>query len=149
MTKTLTERQAFVVFPMGSKRFALSAEQVSELARHKTHEADEPQSFPHTTSLLVGVVVRRNQIVPVADLAPLLIGPDAPERKFYLVVDWAINGKTRRMAIPVTGECELADAERLPVSGKLPPYVSGLLSFGGDIVEVLDIERLLSAEVGA
>ncbi|HVH89360.1 MAG TPA: chemotaxis protein CheW, partial [Terriglobales bacterium] len=110
MTKTLTERQAFVVFPMGSKRFALSAEQVSELARHKTHEADEPQSFPHTTSLLVGVVVRRNQIVPVADLAPVLIGPDAPERKFYLVVDWAINGKTRRMAIPVTGECELADA---------------------------------------
>jgi chemotaxis signal transduction protein len=132
---------------MGNKRFALSAEQVTELARHKAHHEDEPQSFPHTTPLLIGVVVRRNQIVPVADLAPVLIGPNGPERKFYLVVNRAVNGKTIRMAIPVTGECELADAEPLPVTGTLPPYVSGLLSFDGEIVEVLDIEQLMSAEV--
>lgn len=149
MNRELTNRQPFVLFPIGNKRFALSADQVSELARHKTHAEDEPQSFPHTTPLLVGVVVRRNQIVPVADLAPLLVGPDAPERKFYLVVNRAVNGKPTRMAIPVTGECELAEAEPLPITSKLPPYVSGLLSFGEETVEVLDIEQLMSAEVRA
>ena len=96
MIGELTNRQPFVLFPMGKKRFALHAEQVSELARHKTHADDEPQSFPHTTPLLVGVVLRRNQIVPVADLAPILIGPDAPERKFYLVVNRTVNGKPTR-----------------------------------------------------
>lgn len=137
-------RHTFVLFPLGKKRFALSAEQVSELARQ-----DEPQTFPHTTPLLTGVVLRRNHILPVADVAPVLIGPDAPARKFFLVVNRKVRGKSSPMAIPVTGECELADAEELPVTGKLPPYVTGLLSVQDEIVEVLDVEKLISTEVRA
>jgi chemotaxis signal transduction protein len=49
----------------------------------------------------------------------------------------------------VTGECELIDAEQLPVTGKLPAYVCGLLSLKDEIVEVLDIEKLMSSGVGA
>jgi chemotaxis signal transduction protein len=142
MTQSIATRQAFVLFPLGKKRYALSAGQVSELARQ-----DAPQTFPHTTPLLTGVVLRRNQIVPVADVAPLLIGSDAPARKFFLVVNRQVNGKSNSMAIPVTGECELADAEELPVSSELPPYVSGLLSFRDEVVEVLDLEKLIPAEV--
>ena len=144
MKETITTRQAFVLFPMGKRRFALSAENVSELARQ-----DALQTFPHTTPLLTGVVLRRNHIVPVADIAPVLIGPDAPPRKFFLVINRQARGKTSPMAIPVTGECELAEAEELPVTGKLPPYVSGLLSLHDEIVEVLDVEKLLSTEVRA
>ena len=135
--------EAFVLFPLGKKRFALPARQVNELARQ-----DEPQTFPHTTPLVTGVVLRRNQIVPVADIAPMLVGPDAPERKFYLVINRQTKGKSRT-AVPVTGECELANAEQLPVTGKLPPYVCGLLSLHDEIVEVLDFEQLMAAEVRA
>jgi len=142
MTETITNRQTFVLFPLGEKRYALSAERVRELARQ-----DALQTFPHTTPLLTGVVLRRNYIVPVADIAPVLIGPDAPARKFFLVVNRQVCGKSSPMAIPVTGECELADAEELPMTGELPPYVSGLLSLQDEIVEVLDIEKLLSMEV--
>jgi len=149
VSKGFTDRQTFVVFPMGKKRFALPAHQVSELARHKRNHDYEQQIFPHTTPLLTGVVLRRNQIIPVADVAPILVGGDAPERKFYLVLDRQVEGKLNRTAIPVTGECELAEAEQLPASGKLPPYISGLLSFKDEMVEVLDFERLMSAEVPA
>jgi chemotaxis signal transduction protein len=76
----------------------------------------------------------------------MLIGPDAPARKFFLVVNRQVCGKSSPMAIPVTGECELADAEELPTTGELPPYVSGLLSLQDEIVEVLDVEKLLSME---
>ncbi len=107
------------------------------------------QSFPHTTPLLVGVILRRNQIVPVADIAPLLVGPDAPERKFYLVIQRDIEGKAARVAIPVTGECELAEATQQPGTGKLPEYTCGLLSLSDEIVEVLDIERLMPTETHA
>lgn len=146
MSSFLSTRETFVLFPMGKKRFALPATQVSELARSQRSPQEQAQWFPHTTPLITGVVLRRNQIVPVADLAPVLIGPDAPERKFYLVIDRA-HGKSRRMAIPVTGECELADSEQLPVTGNLPSYVCGLLSLKEEIVEVLDVERLMSSEV--
>jgi chemotaxis signal transduction protein len=63
------------------------------------------------------------------------------------VVNRQTKGRTSRTAIPVTGECELANVEQLPVTGKLPPYVCGLLSLHDEIIEVLDIERLMSAEV--
>lgn len=150
MTKGSKTRDNFVLFPLGKKRFALSAEQVSELSRQRAHGEDEQQTFPHTTRLLTGVVLRRNQIVPVADIAPALIGPEVLERKFYLIVNLGLRGKVNRAAVPVTGECELAEAERLPVTGKLPLYVSGLLSLNNEeIVEVLDLERLISAEVRA
>lgn len=141
MTIAATTHETFVLFPLGKKRFAFPATQVNELARQ-----DEQQTFPHTTPLLTGVVLRRNQIVPVADIAPVLIGPDAPARKFYLVVNRERKGKSSRAAIPVTGECELTNAEQLPVTGKLPTYVCGLLSLQDEIVEVLDFERLLSSE---
>jgi len=149
MTTLSKARDSFVLFPLGKKRFALLAEGVSELARQRLHGEDEQQTFPHTTRMLTGVIVRRNQIIPVADIAPALIGPEIPERKFYLIVNLTARGKMSRAAVPVTGECELAEAERLPANGKLPPYVSGLLSVNDELVEVLDLERLMSAEVRA
>jgi len=149
MTKRSKAGENFVLFPLGRKRFALSAEQVSELSRPREHGEEEQQTFPHTTRFLTGVLLRRNQIVPVADIAPALIGPEVPERKFYLIVHLSDRSKVTRAAVPVTGECELAEAERLPANGKLPPYVSGLLSLNDEIVEVLDLERLMAAEVRA
>ena len=143
------EQRSYVLFPMGKKRFALPAEQVSELARPRGQSREEMQSFPHTTPHLAGVILRRNQIVPVADVAPLLVGPDAPERKFYLVIQRDIAGNAVRIAIPVTGECELADATQQPGTGKLPEYICGLLSLSDEIVEVLDIERLMPMEAHA
>ena len=146
---SIFNEQSYVLFPMGRKRFALPAEQVSELARPRGQAQEEMQSFPHTTPLLTGVIVRRNQIVPIADVAPLLVGPDAPERKFYLVVQREVQGRSARIAIPVTGECELAAATQQPGASKLPEYVCGLLSLSNEIVEVLDIERLLPMEAQA
>jgi chemotaxis signal transduction protein len=141
MTATTT-KEAFVVFPMGKKRFALSAEYVSELARQ-----DTCQQFPHTSPLITGVVLRRNQVVPVVDVAPVLVGANAPLRKFFLVIQRTRKGNTEQMAIPVSGECELAQSEQLPVTGKLPAYVAGVLSLQDEIIEILDVDKLISTEV--
>lgn len=147
--RIFNEQRSFVLFPVGNKRFALPAEHVSELARPGSQTREELQSFPHTTPFLTGVILRRNQIVPVADVAPVLVGPEAPERKFYLVIQREIGEKATRIAIPVTGECELAEATQRPATGKLPDYICGLLSLGEEIVEVLDVERLMSMEARA
>ncbi|HYX68607.1 MAG TPA: chemotaxis protein CheW [Terriglobales bacterium] len=136
--------RSFVLFPLGKKRFALPAEVVTELAR-----PDRLQSFPHTTALLSGVLVRRAHIVPVFDVAQVLIGPGAPARKFYLIATRKFGSSPEWTAIPVTGECELTTAEVVPPTGKLPDYVAGLLSLEREIVELLDLEKLAEAEVPA
>lgn len=133
-----TSKNAFVLFPIGKKRFALPASTVTELAR-----PDKLQSFPHTTPLLTGVLVRRGHIVPVCDVAQVLIGPNAPPRKFYLIATRKFeNGASEWTALPVTGECELTNTPMLPRTGPLPHHVIGLLSLDGEIVEVVSLEKL-------
>jgi len=136
--------QAYVLFPLGKKRFALPAGKVTELAR-----PDRLQKFPHTTNLLAGVLVRRGHIVPVLDVAPVLMGANPPARKFYLIANRDFAGVSEWTAIPVTGECELASAEPLAPSHGLPGYVTGLLALEEEIIEVVDLERLAAREAGA
>ena len=132
----------FVLFPIGKKRFALPAHIVTELA-----QPDQLQVFPHTTPLLVGVLVRRGRVVPVFDAAQILVGKNAPPRKFYLIVTRSFAELFEWTAIPVSGECELATCKLLPRTARLPEYVNGLLDIDGEIVEVLDINKLAAAKV--
>jgi chemotaxis signal transduction protein len=134
-------QKKFVLFPLGKKRFAMSAESVTELAK-----PDVLQTFPHTTKLMAGVLVRRGRIVPVLDIAQVLLGPDAPARKFYLIANRKFGSELEWTAVPVTGECELLNSEVVAPTGRLPRYVVGLLSLEGEIVEVIDLEKLASAE---
>jgi len=138
----MTEMQKFVLFPLGKKRYALPAESVTELAR-----PDHQHTFPHTTALLSGVLLRRGKIVPVLDVAQVLLGPDAPARKFYLIANRKFGTAVEWTAVPVTGECELTTANTIAPTGRLPRYVTGLLSFADEIVEVISLEKL--AEIGA
>jgi len=132
----------FVLFPMGEKRFALPADVVTELA-----QPDTLQTFPHTTPLLAGVLVRRGCVVPVFDIAQILVGPNAPARKFYLIVTRRFRQVLELTAIPVSSECELTSRVMLPRQPRLPKYVIGLLDMQDEIVEVIDIRTIAAAEV--
>lgn len=140
----MTASAQFVLFPIGAKRFALPADLVAELAR-----PDSVQPFPHTTPLLAGVLVRRGHVIPVCDIADVLIGKNAPPRKFYLIAARRFGDQRELTALPVTGECELASSDMLQPTGRLPEYVSGLLSLSDEIVEVIDLEKLVTMEARA
>jgi chemotaxis signal transduction protein len=144
MSVTSTAAASFVLFPLGTKRFALAAERVTELAR-----MDRVHEFPSTTPLVSGVLLRRGEVVPVCDVAPVLVGRDAPPRKFYLIAKRKFEQGDERAAIPVTGDCELTNSELLPRTGELATYVRGLLSLPDEIVEVIDFEKLMSQEDAA
>ena len=130
---------SFVLFPLGQKRFALAAERVTELAR-----MDRVHEFPSTTPLVSGVLIRRGEVIPVCDVAAVLVGQDAPPRKFYLIAKRKFEQGDERAAIPVTGDCELTNSELLPRTGELAAYVRGLLSLPDEIVEVIDFEKLMA-----
>jgi chemotaxis signal transduction protein len=133
----------FVLFPLGEKRFALPAEQVTELA-----QPDILQTFPHTTRLLSGVLLRRGRIIPVLDVAEVLMGPGGPPRKFYLIATRKCAGGDEWTAVPVSGDCELKKWEMIaPKMAALPKYVIGVLAFPDETVEVIDLNKLALTEV--
>ncbi len=137
---TFATANSFVVFPIGRKRFALPSALVSELA-----QPDRPQLFPHTTPLLVGVLVRRGRIVPVCDVAQVLVGPDAAARKFYLIARRKPAPDPELIALPVTGECELVTADMLPHDQLASDYVIGNIDVQDQKIEVVDLEKIMNS----
>jgi chemotaxis signal transduction protein len=130
---------SFIVFQVGTRRVALSQDCVGELIASPVQF-----SFPHTSPLITGVVLRRGRIVPVLDLGPALAGKFSPPARFFLVAERRISNIPERCAIPVQGECELVTATVLPAEGG-DSFISGCLSLKEEWIEVLDLEKAIAA----
>src|ERR1700732_368389 len=134
---TATDVQSFVLLRLGDRRFAIMATQIAELsARSRIFR------FPHRTSEVEGVILRRGRIVPVCDVAEKLIGKGLKSRRFYLIAQRRYGAQTEWVALPVTGDCELINAEMTLPSDTDAPHVSGWLSHAGDVIEVLNLAAL-------
>lgn len=132
--------QSFVLLHVGEERYALTADIVAELAPPvRLH------SFPHTSPLVSGVIVRRGRIVPVYDAGPVLAGRSFSAHRFYLVARRAFGSSRELSAIPVNGECELTTGEVRPPRFDRLPCVCGTLQVGEESVDVLDFETLVSS----
>lgn len=131
---------SFVLLQIGGRRVALPAGIVAELAPPvRLH------SFPHTTPLVVGVIVRRGRIVPVYDAGPVLLGKKSLAHRFYLIARRKFGKDNEPSAIPLNGECELAMGKMQPPEAGRPNYISGTLTVGESSVDVLDLEALVTA----
>src|SRR5580700_1513802 len=135
-------RKSWVLLHIGNRRFALPAESVMELAPPvRLH------NFPHTSKLIAGVIVRRGRIVPVYDVAPVLCGRESSVHRFYLIAERAFGIASEASAIPVNGECELATSEMQPPQENAPPYFAGTLAIENENIDVLDLQKLVSAGI--
>ena len=139
--ETSTLVPSFVVFHVGTRRVALSRDWVSELIASPLLF-----SFPHTTPLITGVVLRRGRIVPVLDLGPGVLGAPSPATRFFLVVERHLSNSSERCAIPVQGECELLAGIMLP-SMRQEEFVTGYLELNEEQIDVLDLEKAIAAGV--
>ena len=126
-----------VLLRLGERTFALAADQVAELVA-----PSRIFRFPHCTTELDGVILRRGKVVPVCDLAEKLTGKRLSSRRFYLVA-WRqqVSGR-EAVAIPVSGECELIRADLTPAAPSDFPRVAAWLSHNGEVVEVLNLAAL-------
>ena len=128
---------SFLVLHLGTRRVALSREEVAELIASPLL-----YSFPHTTPLITGVVMRRGRILPVLDLGHCVLGEPSPATRFFLVVERKISGATEKCAIPVQGGCELVTGIMTPEADQ-SGFVAGWLDLNGEQIEVLDLEKAI------
>jgi chemotaxis signal transduction protein len=131
------ELQSFVLLRLGERRFAVCSNQIAELVA-----PSRVFQFPHRTSRIEGVILRRGRIVPVCDVAKTLIGKSLTSRRLYLVAVRHYGTQTEWVALPVTGECELITAEMTAASESDASHVAGWLSHDGDVIEVLNIDAI-------
>ena len=138
------DSRSCVLLRLGERTFAVDADQVAELVA-----PSRIFRFPHHTSELDGVILRRGRVVPVCDLAEKLTGKRLTSRRFYLIA-WRQQVAAREtVAIPVSGECELIRADLTPASPSDSPHVAAWLSHDGEVVEVLNLAALTPEIVAA
>lgn len=132
-----TDSHSCVLLRIAERTFALAADQVAELV-----SPSRIFRFPHHTTELDGVILRRGRVVPVCDLAEKLTGKRLHSRRFYLIA-WRQQVSSREsIALPVSGECELIKADLTPASPSDSPHVAAWLSHNGEVVEVLNLNAL-------
>ena len=136
------ELQSFVLLRLGERRFALSAKHIVELVA-----PSRIFRFPHNTPKVEGVILRRGRIVPVCDVAEKLLEKKLLSRRFYLIANRHYASFNEWVAIPVTGECELINAEMTDAGATDAPHVAGWLSHDGDVIEVLNLDALTPGPV--
>ncbi len=143
MTVNVAGKESMVVFPLGDRRFALPTADVVELSRPGVI-----QTFPHTTPGIMGVLVRRGEVLPVWDVARALLGTDDATQKFFLVVRRNSAG-SEPTALLISGECQMLNAEVMPPPEGAAAHARGLLWLEGEAVEVIDLGRLATPQVQA
>jgi chemotaxis signal transduction protein len=137
-------QSSFVILQVGERRLALPTAIVAELAPPvRLH------SFPHDTPSILGVIVRRGHIVPVYDAASALGVRASSAQRFYLITRRRIGKAKEFGAIPVNGDCELAEGELKPPAADRPSCVSGMIQFGEELLDVFDLDALMSTSSAA
>jgi len=134
---TAAPAQSFVLLRLGERRFALPASQVAELVA-----PTRIFRFPHRSSDVQGVILRRGRMVPVCDIADRLTGKKLSACRFYLLATRKYDHQLDWIAIPVSGECELINVEIMDSSSNDSPHVEAWLSHGGEVIEVLRLSAL-------
>jgi chemotaxis signal transduction protein len=129
--------QSVVLLRLGERRFAIAASQISELV-----SPSRLFKFPHQSAKVEGVILRRGRIVPVCEVAERLLGKKVSARRFYLIAVRDYGTQSEWVAIPVTGECELVNAEITEASPTDAPHIAGWISHDGNVIEVLDVSAL-------
>ena len=133
-------RQSFVLVRIGERRFAAPANLVAELSPPvRLHR------FPHTTSLVSGVIIRRGKFVPVCNASDIVGGRKSSANLFYLIADGSATESGELLAIPVNGESELVAGEIRPAEQAAPGYIRGSLLLGEEAIDVLDLRVLAKA----
>lgn len=140
MTQAAQGASSFVILQVGERRLALPAAIVAELS-----PPVRMHSFPHETPSILGVIVRRGHIIPVYDAASALgIRPSSGQR-FFLITRRRFGTAREFGAIPVNGDCELSVGEMQPPAADRPSCVSGMLKFGEELLDVFDLDALMSS----
>jgi chemotaxis-related protein WspB len=137
-------------FRMGEDTYALDCRHVVRLL-----PAARLKRLPGTPAGVAGLLNFEGAPVPVLDLSALALGHPAAEHLSTRIIltEWPEGGRQRRLlgllAENATNavHCESNDFAAAGITAPAARYLGRVASLGGALVQQLELERLLSAEV--
>ena len=125
-----------VVFKLGKQMWGIDLKYVREVVRVKQYTI-----VPTTTEYVLGVFNLRGQIVPLLNISKILnVERESSETAIILnyneeAVGFSVDN--------VVGVISVSDNEMLPPPTEAGDYVKGVLRRDGELISILDTERVL------
>ena len=134
----------FVVFRVGSQRFALGIAQVERILRHET-----PAALPGSPDFLEGIVPYAGGVVPVVDLRKRF-GLEAPLRDETRLVVVQLDDQRAAIVVDQVLEVRRVDSRLITapprmVQGLAAKYISGIIPGDRETVVILNAGKLLTS----
>ncbi len=147
-----TEPIQYLTFSLAGEDYAVSILKVREIIRYD----ETPTTVPTMPAWVRGVINLRGSVVPVVDLAVKFGVPIQPitKRTCVVVMDVSVNGDPSVIGVVADAVSEVtalsaADVEPPPSFGTpiRSDLLKGLGKVGSRFVLILDVDRLLAAQV--
>jgi purine-binding chemotaxis protein CheW len=139
-------QREFLTFRLGAESFGIDILKVQEIRGW-----DEPTAIPNSPAFIKGVINLRGVIVPVLDLRMKFNLPQAGYDRFTVVV--ILNVASRVIGVVVDAVSDVLSLDKDAIR-KTPEfssaafdtrYITGLATIDGQMLVLLDIEKLMTA----
>ncbi len=136
----------FVIFTLGNEKYAVNIRHVSSITKYR-----DVTKVPKVPAYLEGVINLRGEIIPILNLKRLFGIPVEPTDDRTRIVISHVNGTVWGFIVDEAFrviKLSEADIEPAPaiVKGPSAAFVQGIGKLDGEIVILLDLDKLLDSE---
>lgn len=144
-----TDGHQYLTFTLGAEEYGVEILKVQEI---KGYSAITP--IPNTPAYVKGVMNLRGSIIPIVDLRAKLAMAEAAYNQFTVIIVVRVGSKTVGLVVDAVSDVlsiPAQDIQATPDFGAQVDarFISGMAKAGDRLVVLLDIDKVLGAELGA
>jgi purine-binding chemotaxis protein CheW len=144
-----TDGNQYLTFTLGAEEYGVEILKVQEI---KGYSAITP--IPNTPAYVKGVMNLRGSIIPIVDLRAKLAMAEAAYNQFTVIIVVRVGSKTVGLVVDAVSDVlsiPAQDVQATPDFGAQVDarFISGMAKAGDRLVVLLDIDKVLGAELGA
>jgi purine-binding chemotaxis protein CheW len=144
-----TDGSQYLTFTLGTEEYGVEILKVQEIKGYS-----QVTPIPNTPAYVKGVMNLRGSIIPVVDLRSKLSMAETTYNQFTVIIVVRVGAKTVGLVVDAVSDVlniPSQDVQPAPDFGAQVDarFISGMAKAGEKLVVLLDIEKVLGAEVGA
>jgi purine-binding chemotaxis protein CheW len=144
-----TDGSQYLTFTLGTEEYGVEILKVQEIKGYS-----QVTPIPNTPAYVKGVMNLRGSIIPVVDLRSKLAMAQTTYNQFTVIIVVRVGAKTVGLVVDAVSDVlniPSQDVQPAPDFGAQVDarFISGMAKAGEKLVVLLDIEKVLGAEVGA